>query len=283
MKILYKYTLIAMILTINAVNAQYAVSEIPTPVLNSPDFKAVFGGKDGISLHTDNQGLIREIEFIAFPGTVFNILEELNYSGNDILHVTCDSYNYDSELYIDKRFVKTQNEKPLNLKPVLPTKKEIYRFLDRAVGSKYIWGGNYISGINKLLEFYQPTSPLSEEVKSLWILKGCDCSGLMYEATRGYTERNTNKLVYSGEPVDIENKSAEEIFDIVKPLDMFVWKGHVIYVYDEITAIQSSLSLGGVVKTDLLQTILKLMETKTPVNNYDTGNNDRFVVRRWYK
>jgi hypothetical protein len=283
MKIMYKLIITAMILTINSVNSQYAVTDMPTPVLNSPDFKAVFGGKDGISLLTDNQGLIREIEFIAFPGTAFNILEEINSYGNDILHVTCDTYEYDSELYIDKRFVKTLNEKPVILQPVLPSKKEIYSFLDRAVGSKYIWGGNYIAGINKLLEFYQPSSPLSDELKSLWILKGCDCSGLMYEATRGYTERNTSKLVYSGEPVDVENKSAEEIFDIVKPLDMFVWKGHVIYVYDDITAIQSSLSMGGVVKTDLLETIKNLMETKTPVNNYDTGNNDRFVVRRWYR
>lgn len=283
MMIFIKILILAMILTIHTASSRYAVSDSPVPVLNSPDFRAVFGGNDGKSVLTDNQGLIREIEFIALPGTVFTILDEINYFGNNILHVSCDSYEYDSELYIDTRFVKILNEKPENKKPALPSLKEIYSFLDRAVGSKYIWGGNYIAGINKLLEYYPPSSALPEDIKILWSLKGCDCSGLMYEATKGYTERNTSKLVYSGEAVNIENKTAEEIFDIVKPLDMLVWKGHVIYVYDEITAIQSSLSMGGVVKTDLLQTIKRLMETKTPVDDYDSTDGDRFVIRRWYK
>ncbi|RPI15897.1 MAG: peptidoglycan endopeptidase [Ignavibacteriae bacterium] len=271
------------LMTNNMYSQQYAVSISPTPVLNSPDFSAVFGGADGKSIPTDNQGLIREMEFVAFPGTIFEILDVINNDGNEILHVKCDSYVYNADLYIDKRFVKVQTEKPVYIKPELPSKKEIYRCLDRAVGSKYVWGGNYISGVSKLLEYYIPSSQLSDEMKSLWILKGCDCSGLMYEATNGYTERNTSKLINYGSPVNIEGKSADEIFNIVKPLDMMVWKGHVIYVYDEITAIQSSLSMGGVVKTDLLQTIERLMESRTPVNDYDTGNGDRFVIRRWYE
>ncbi len=105
----------------------------------------------------------------------------------------------------------------------------------------------------------------------------------MYEATNGYTERNTSKLIYEGEPVLIEGLSAEEIANILKPLDMIVWKGHVIYVYDEITAIQSALSKGGVVKTDLIETLKHLMETRRPVNNYDAATGERFVVRRWFK
>lgn len=283
MKILYTLILTAMISNLNFAQSQYAVAESPTPVLNSPDFKSVFGGEDGQSIPTDNQGLIREIEYIAFPGTVFEILEVIDNGGNKILHVKCDSYKYNTNLYIDSRFVKTVSDKPDELKQILPTKKEIYSFLDRAVGAKYIWGGNYITGISKLLEYYKPSSQLSDEMKILWTLKGCDCSGLMYEATKGYTERNTSRLINYGSPVNIEGMNAEEIFNTVKPLDMMVWKGHVIYVYDEITAIQSSLSMGGVVKTDLLQTIQRILETRKPVNDYDASSGERFVVRRWYE
>jgi hypothetical protein len=43
----------------------FAVAKEPTPVLNSPDFEAVFGGSDGMTVKTDASGLIREMEFIV--------------------------------------------------------------------------------------------------------------------------------------------------------------------------------------------------------------------------
>ncbi len=261
---------------------RYAITLSATPVLNSPDFQSVFGGSDGNSVKTDEQGLIREIEYVAFTGSVFEILDEIDKGDHKIYHVRADDYHYDSELYVDSRFVEIVTDKPSVTPKKLPSKKEIFSFLDRAVGSKYIWGGNYIAGINKILEYYPPAGEIDTETKMMWCLKGCDCSGLMHEATGGYTERNTSKLVYEGEAVLIEGLTAEEISDKLKPLDMIVWKGHVIYVYDEITAIQSALSKGGVVKTDLIETLKHLMETRTPVNNYDAGNGERFVVRRWF-
>ena len=263
--------------------SRYAITESAAPVLNSPDFESVFGGLDGISVKTDDQGLVREIEYVAFKGTVFEILDETDKGDHKIYRVRTDDYNYDAKLYIDSRFVKIVRDKPTVKPKKLPSKKEIYSFLDRAAGSKYIWGGNYIAGISKILEYYPPAGEINTETKMLWCLKGCDCSGLMYEATDGYTERNTSRLVYEGEPVLIEGLTAEEIADKLKSLDMIVWKGHVIYVYDEITAIQSALSKGGVVKTDLIETLKHLMETRTPVNDYDAGTGDRFVVRRWYE
>lgn len=261
----------------------YAVAPDPTPVLNIPDFESVFGGSDGVSLKKDNEGLIREVEYIALEGTVFEVLDEIDKDEHKILHVKTDYYDYGNELYIDSRFLNIQNSKPDSPVKKLPSKKEICSFLDKAVGSKYIWGGNCIEGINKLLEFYPPKEKLDDNTKPEWILKGCDCSGLMYEATNGFTERNTSKLINDGEPVFIEGLTAEEIAGKLKQLDMIVWKGHAIYVYDEITAIQSALSKGGVVKTDLIETLRHLMETRKPVNDYDTGSEKRFVVRRWFE
>lgn len=285
MKILVILHIIFTMISANTLVSQprYAVTESAAPVLNSPDFESVFGGYDGVSVKTDEQGLIREIEYVAFKGTVFEIIEQLNKGDHKIYRVRSDDYKYDSELYIDSRFVNVVTEKPLVELKKLPSRKKIYSFLDRTVGSKYIWGGNYIAGISKMLEYYTPTGKIDTETKMLWTLKGCDCSGLMYEATNGYTERNTSKLVYEGESVLIEGLNAEEIADKLQPLDMIVWKGHVIYVYDEITAIQSALSKGGVVKTDLIETLKHLTETRTPVNDYDAGSGKRFVVRRWYE
>ncbi len=260
----------------------WAVAKEPCPVLNSPDFPGVFGGSDGVTIKTDGEGLIREMEFIALPGTVFELLGEYDYGTYKIYNCKCDEYEYNSLLYIDSRFVDIKSEHPKPREKKLPSKDDIYKFLDRAVGEKYCWGGDYIDGISKLAEYYKPSKEISDDLKYKWTLRGCDCSGLMYQATNGYTERNTSKLINYGDAVEIAGLSAQEIAAKVKPLDMMVWNGHVIYVYDENTSIQSGLSRGGVVKLDLLETIQHIMKTRKPVNDYNSGKGERFVVRRWF-
>lgn len=275
------YLIISLMQSSNGQN-KYARCLLATPVLNTGDFESVFGGMDGKTVRTDKEGLIRDLEFTAFKGTVFEILEEIDKGDHKIYKVRTDNYDYNSNLYIDSRFVNISNEKPVINAAKLPSKDEIYDFLDKAIGSKYCWGGNYIKGIDKMLTYYKPSGIITQDIKDLWTLKGCDCSGLMYEATNGYTERNTSKLINYGQPVNIEGLTSEEIMAKLEPLDMIVWNGHVIYVYDKQTAIQSSLSQGGVVKTDLLETIESIMKTRKPVNDYDSSSGERFVVRRWY-
>jgi hypothetical protein len=261
----------------------YAVAKEPAPVLNSPDFESVFGGSDGMTVKTDNSGLIREMEFIALPGTVFDLLGEFDHGTYKIFKVECKEYEYGTDLYVDSRFIELKAQRPPERTVTLPSKTEIFKMLDKAVGNRYCWGGNYNNGISKLIELYQPKGEIASDVKNEWTLTGCDCSGLMYEATGGYTPRNTSKLVNYGEPVEIEGLSAEEIAAKLKPLDMLVWNGHVIYVYDEQTSIQSSLSKGGVIKLGLVETISGLMASRKPVNDYDSSQGSRFVVRRWYE
>lgn len=283
MKIILVITLLLMS-TLHSVSQDYfyAVAKEPTPVLNSPNFSAVFGGSDGMTIKTDNQGLIREMEFIALPGTVFELLGEFDHGSYKIFKVETKEYEYNTDLYLDSRFVELKKDKPGERFIELPGKEEIYKRLDKWVGNRYCWGGNFNNGIEKLAEYYKPSGDISPEYKNEWILAGCDCSGLMYEATNGYTPRNTSKLVNYGEPVEIAGLSAQEIAEKLKPFDMMVWKGHVIYVYDENTAIQSSLSQGGVVKDDLLATLKGLLSNRKAVNDYDATSGNRFVVRRWY-
>lgn len=261
---------------------KYAVAILNTPVLNTGDFESVFGGRNGSSVKVDKSGLIREMEFIAFPNTVFEILEVIPKGDYNIYKITTDDYPYNSsDLFIDSRFVKTLDTLPEQRELVLPDKKEILEKLNSLDGYGYMWGGNYGDGIEQLLEFYQPASEPDVHTKDLWSLKGVDCSGLIYQATNGSTPRNTSTLINYGEGLDIAGKSASQIAAMLQPLDLIVWSGHVIIVYDENTVIESTGD-AGVHKSDLTSRLKSIMREKTPVNDWDSTSGKRFVVRRWY-
>ena len=261
---------------------KYAVAILNTPVLNTGDFESVFGGRNGSSVKVDKSGLIREMEFIAFPNTVFEILEVIPKGDYNIYKITTDDYPYNSsDLFIDSRFVKTLDTLPEQRELVLPDKKEILEKLNSLDGYGYMWGGNYGDGIEQLFEFYQPASEPDVHTKDLWSLKGVDCSGLIYQATNGSTPRNTSTLINYGEGLDIAGKSASQIAAMLQPLDLIVWSGHVIIVYDENTVIESTGD-AGVHKSDLTSRLKSIMREKTPVNDWDSTSGKRFVVRRWY-
>ncbi|HMR41509.1 MAG TPA: peptidoglycan endopeptidase [Ignavibacteria bacterium] len=261
---------------------KYAVAILNTPVLNTADFESVFGGSNGTSVKLDKSGLIREMEFIAFPNTVFEILEVIPKRDHNIYKITTDDYPYNSsDLFIDSRFVNTSDTLPEQRELILPDKKEILAKLNSLDGYGYMWGGNYGDGIEQLLEFYQPASEPDVYIKDLWSLKGVDCSGLIYQATNGSTPRNTSTLINYGEGIDIAGKSASEISSMLQPLDLIVWSGHVIIVYDENTVIESTGD-AGVHKSDLTSRLKSIMREKTPVNDWNSTSGKRFVVRRWY-
>ena len=54
----------------------YALSKGYTPVLNSPEFSSVFGGKTGTDVKLDKEGLIAEMEFIAFQIPYLILMEQ---------------------------------------------------------------------------------------------------------------------------------------------------------------------------------------------------------------
>ncbi len=287
MRILRPFFIIVLTLILTSfLQAQnFVVSVLPTPVLNTPDFHSVFGGKSGMEVKRDKQGLIRELEFIGLPGTLFRVHEEYPQNGYSIYKITTNDYPYtSSELFIDSRFVTTSHSGSEDRVKSVPKKEAILTSLNQMNGYQYMWGGNYADGISEMLEFYSPASELSDDfLKRTWCLEGVDCSGLIYQATDGTTPRNTSSLVYFGNPVDIESKTPEEIALVVEPLDFIVWKGHLIIVYDESTVIESS-NPEGVHKSNLLDRLYEVMETRTPVNNYDVAYEGRkFVIRRWIK
>jgi hypothetical protein len=267
------------------------VAVISAPVLNTPDFAGVFGGRDGQTVRLDGCGQIREMEFVALSGTVFRIEEIFDRGGPVIYRVTTDDYPYPTSkgYFIDSRFVRTFAD-PLPPRPRnIPIRQTVIDNLLAAQGSRYVWGGNVSEGIPRLLSFYPPASgfpPASADIRQL---RGVDCSGLLYEATGGFTPRNTSALVAYGTSVPIKGLDSTQIIRLVEPLDLIVWQGHVIIILDRERIIESRLDChgngGGVRVRSLRDALIDIRKSRVPLDNYPTAADHGvkgFVIRRWF-
>lgn len=283
--------LLIIALPVSGMAASFAVARSYAPVLNKPDFRAVFGGADKITLKTDNCGQVRELEFTALPGTVFRLLEVIRRNGDIIYRVETDEYTAPPgvKLFLDSRFLELKQQEPPPRQRRLPGVEEIAASMLKAVGTPYVWGGNRREGIAELGSLYY-RRPLPAGLEKSLLLAGVDCSGLLYQATNGWTPRNTSELVYYGKGVQIAGKTAEDIARQLEPLDLIVWKGHVVIVLDSKTAIESTLACGkpgngGVVTTPLTKRVRQAMKTRQPADEWPAAGkaDDFFVIRRWIK
>jgi hypothetical protein len=153
--------------------------------------------------------------------------------------------------------------------------------MERLVGTAYVWGGNWSKGISDLLLLYPPSGVLDKSTHILWTLKGVDCSGLLYQTTRGLTPRNTKELVHFGSNISIEGKELQELLSLLLPMDMIVWPGHVWFVFDHFFSIESK-SPFGVIKRPLNQRLEETLCTRKGVNEWNSSLDPRchFVIRR---
>jgi hypothetical protein len=247
----------------------------PTPILNTANFQQIFGGKDKKNLLVDEQGHIRALEFIALKDMIFEIVNKTSY--RFIYEVKCNFYDKPN-LYIDSRFAKKINyyiTKPKNLNL---SSHEIIKRLNSLLGTKYLWGGNWSKGIIDLLKYY-PISNSNKELTDKWQLKGIDCSGFLFEVTNGFTPRNTSELMNYKIPIKIEGLSIKQIIQIIKPLDLILYQGHMIIILDNDFTIESRENF-GVVKVPILDRLKELLVSKKPSNTYKNSTN--FVIRRWF-
>jgi NlpC/P60 family len=270
--------------------APYGVARSAAPVLNTPAFRSIFGGSDAKTLKTDRCGQVRELEFIALPGTVFKIRGEYRDGAATVFRVETDDYPMPegTKLYVDSRVIELHGEKPLPLARKLPPAAEIIDALKASIGSPYVWGGNLQGGVAELMEqFYGGEVPAA--ARRRLTLAGLDCSGLLYQATGGWTPRNTSQLVSYGQAVPVAGKSADAISRQLEPLDLIAWNGHVVIVLDQNTVIESRLKcgkqgIGGVMTTALRKRLAEIMRTRRPADIWPTAGKQRdvFVVRRWF-
>jgi hypothetical protein len=246
----------------------FAVARQPVPVFNS----AQSARPDAVQ-KKDRCGQVRELEFIALPGTVFRLVAVATASPQ-VLQVTTDDYlpPVGTSLYVHAELLEQRLLEPAPRKPQLPRQESLLLRLRSAVGIPYIWGGNLREGVGQ------------EKRRQF---AGLDCSGLLYEATDGYTPRNTDQLVQFGSAVEIEGMNAKQLTQQLRPLDLIVWKGHVVIVLDQQNAIESILNCGeaknGVIITPLKKRLEDLLRQRKAVNNWPAGIKKAalFVVRRW--
>lgn len=271
---------------------EYAVARIPTPVLNTPNIEEIFAVRSDSRLKTDRCGQIRELEFIALPGTAFSISGKISHGNTTIFRVTTRDYP-DSETrpcYLDSRFVEVTTARPPERPREIPDRTTIISRLRSAAGTRYIWGGNIRHGIPAMPNHYPPGigGEIPDSTMSQLKLAGLDCSGLLYDATNGFTPRNTSELLYFGEAVRIYGDRTDNIAQKLQPLDLIVWPGHVLIVIDNGEVIESRLFCDGrkdgVVISRLRERLAAIARTRRPVDtigdNRGKGRSE-FVVRRW--
>ncbi len=259
----------------------FALTRFPTPVLTTPAFDLCFGGEKKDSLPLDEQDLLRPIEMVLFPHSKIELLEKI--AGGPIWKIRTQEQLFADPLYIDERFIAKVDSSAPERKYVLPTIREISSHLCELLGARYIWGGNWPQGIPQLFTWYAPLiekKNLSALMHDTWQLKGVDCSGLLYFVTNGYTPRNTVQLIDFGQKVPIEGKSISEILTSLLPLDIIVWKGHVVIVLNTKSAIESRGGQ-GVVLSPLEKRLQEIVKERKPVDVY-TSEMPSLVIRRWH-
>ncbi len=223
----------------------YFISKIATPILNTPHFNEVFGK----SLPFDDKQLVRAVEMIAFPNTLFKVMERKK---DHILEVTTKEYPSSIPLYIDDRSGSFHLE-PKERKKELPPPGEIINKMKERISLPYVWGGNFSAGIPEWKTLYPPKKKISPLEETHWTFHGLDCSGLLYEATNGCTPRNTGDLMTYGREVFLEE---------IGPLDLILFPGHVIIALDNQEVIESNHTYGGVRTNPLDQ---RLSEIEEPI------------------
>lgn len=260
------------------ISKRFALARFAAPLLNTPDFQGVFGGADRSTLPLDNQGLLRAVETVALPGTKLELIEQ---SSEEIFKVKTQDYP-SAPLYVDKRFLifadSNVPERPL----IWPSADLILHRMKSLIGSMYVWGGNWPS-IPRMLQLYPPAKALDEKSLKTWTFQGVDCSGLLYWATDGCAPRNTSELISFGKSLEIEGMTAQEVQKLIRPLDLIVWKGHVIIVLNSEETIESRAGF-GVVTTNFLTRFDEILHShkRKPASSWQSETQaSTFVINRW--
>lgn len=190
--------------------------------------------------------------------------------------------------FLDERFIEKQITKPIERPIQLPSLTGLQSKLLQTSGSAYVWGGSWYQGLPWIHQRFPSEGELTSSHQLQKTLQGVDCSGLLYQATDGYTPRNTRQLLTFGTAVNIEGKTAEQIAAQLKPMDLIVRAGHVVIVLDEQYTIESRWRAnfaGGVEVVKTIERLQEIMTTRDPVDNYAISKlpeSKKFVVRRWF-
>lgn len=274
----------------------YAKTILPTPLfrfkLDEVDINKSLGGKWTTGINLDGHNLIREVAVVLPAGSNLLLMQKREIWSFTYYQVRTREFDAGPGAkfgyFLDARFIeKLPNKSPEQL-PQLPPLTTITSNLLKTKGAAYVRGGSRYEGIPEINTFFPSVTPLSPLHQTQKELKGVDCSWLIYQATNGYTPRNTRQLLTFWEEVQIEGKTLEQIINTLKPLDLIAWAGHVVIVLDQEKTIESRWradSKWGVEIVPLRDRLTEILKTRTPVDSYYTSplpNSKKFSIRRRY-
>ena len=274
----------------------YWIALSATPVFQlpreNPDINRIMWWPWSTWLQLDESNLIREVIVVYPKGTVFSLIKKLKKWNFTYYEVRTNEFDWKDSathsFYIDSRFVDVTKEMPHGRAPKLPSQENILKNMHNALWSAYIWWWSRYQWVPEMTIYFPSDTELSKGQKTQKTLKGVDCSWLLYQSTNWYTPRNSHWLLNYWKAVEVEWNSVEQIAKKLRPLDLIVWAGHVIIVYDANKVIESRWYpnfKGGVMLTNTKDRLREIMETRQPVNSWSESKKpswEKFVVRRWY-
>lgn len=213
------------------------------PVFSTPDIHKLYGqaldDKDNViftELDLDSYGQIDPIVGRVFPSELLDVIEIIHSEvlKRDIFRVVGSNPFYhlpDAECYVDSAFFAEDSGS--NRERFRPRSKEevlieLIKISDMSL--PYVWGGTSDVGCKEMLDVYQFEFETHLELQKV-IGQGFDCSGLIYFAHGNpFEPRNTSQMIESGHALDIYGRNKYEILNMIEPLDIIVWKGHVMIV-----------------------------------------------------
>ncbi len=273
----------------------YAKTIFPTPLFWLPvdqvDINKILGGKGTTGLKLNGNNLIMELAVVLPPETPLTLMKKIEKDGFTYYQVRTREFDAGRGAkvgyFVDARFIQKTDQKLAERTQTLPSFQEIKNNLLAASGTVYIWGGSWYQGIPEIDKLFPSDVQLSSLDQKRKLMQGVDCSGLLYQATNGYTPRNSRSLLTFWTGVAIEGKTAARLAKELKPLDLIVWDGHVVIVLDEKTTIESrgrGKNPGGVEFVPIEKRLKEIFESRSPVDEYSSSSlakNKKFVVRRW--
>ena len=207
----------------------------PAPILNIPEFHLAFSS----TIPRDSLGHPKHFEFVALAGQIFTVEEIYPRHHHSIYRISSPRYK-SRNLFLDSRFTRPASNETPGAPPEW-SRAELASKMERLLGTRYVWGGNWSLGVSRMLHYYPPQKALDKATLALWTLRGVDCSGLLYEVANGTTPRNTSELVHFGEPLSIDTRE-------LLPMDMVVWPGHVWFVLNKEHSIESKSPFGVILR-----------------------------------
>ena len=275
----------------------YARTVIPTPLFRLPvdnvDLNKILWWKGTTGMKVDGNNMIIDLAVVLPPDTPVTLMRKIEKDGFTYYQVRTREFDAGRGAkvgyFLDARYIQKTDQKNEEKSQILPSFEEVIDNLLATSGTAYIWWGTWYQGVPENEHFFPSQNKLSSLEKKRKLMKGVDCSGLLYQATNGYTPRNSRSLLNFWEAVEIEWKTVEQIAMLLKPLDIIVRDGHVVVVLDEKRTIESrgrGKNPGGVEIVEIKKRLEEIFKTRKPVNNYSASSlpkAKKFVVRRWFK